>query len=506
MTNSDPSPLGPDPKPNPDQAAQPPQPDTATAGSESQPQAPQAPGAEPQTPAADAPSPASYPDPPAHAHAQSPPVASGQPKSGRVRPETRRLLTIVGSIVLFAIGFGILSWQIIDNLGHDAYVVGTIAALAPAPLLVGTFVWLGRHKGRPWLLLAFSFGWGACVATAIALGVNTGFAVLFESRDIPMTAVPVVVAPIIEELGKFAGPLLVFFFARRHFNGLLDAIVYCGLAAAGFAIVENILYAGGIYVTGTEMLSEQAGYALVTQLVLVRGLATMFAHPLMTGLIAIGLGLAAAKRGRPVRNFFLISAGVLAGMALHALWNGAATIGAAIDPAAMFAVYLGFMVPLFFTMVALALWVRARDARRCETLLVPYVNAGWISPPEVASLATYSRRTAARAWARRVAGAEGERHMRDFQRAADDLADVRRRHSVGEPFDPDREFELLGALRTARAYYVQRDPLMPRALWDGTNYQVTFPDGKVRSLSPPHEPVMPIPMNPAPQAYSQTYA
>ena len=435
-----------------------------------------------------------------------PPEYQKRPNNGLLKRVGRRNLAIAISAVIFAIGAGILAWQIIAGVGQDAFLVGTVAAFIPAPLLVGTFVWLGRHKGRPWMLLGFCFLWGACVATAISLGVNTGFAYLVRDAEAGAVLPAVISAPIIEEVTKFAGPLLVYFLARRYFNGFLDAIVYCGLSAAGFAIAENILYASGIYLQGTEMFDERAGLALVTNLVLFRGLVTMFAHPLFTGFIAIGMGVAAARRNRGSKNFFWMAGGVVAAMGLHALWNGSIFLLEALGyPEGWFGIYLGFMMPLFFTMVGFALWMRAREARRSELLLRPYVAAGWMSPPEVASLATYTRRSSARAWALRVAGSAGQKGMRQFQQVSDELADLRRRCRLGYRLDEQEESRLLTDLRQARSEYAGRDPYMPQATWDGRKYHVTFPDGEVRALAAPNDPVMPVPLA-KPAEYSQPYA
>ncbi|WP_051393090.1 PrsW family intramembrane metalloprotease [Glycomyces arizonensis] len=428
---------------------------------------------------------------------------------------TRRSpLTATGCALLFAGGATVLGWAIVDGAGAEAAGVGLVAALVPAPFLVATFLWLGRHRRRPWLVLAFCFGWGACVATAVALGVNTGVAYLLRENGLNENLAAVVSAPVIEEIAKLAGPLLILWLARGHFTGMLDAIVYCGLAGAGFAVAENVLYASGAYVSGTQILDESAGIALVTQLVLLRGLATMFAHPLMTGLSAVGLGKAVRRPGRKGAQTAWIVGMLLCGMGLHALWNGSSLLGTAIDlPGLWFALYPAFLMPLFFTMVGLALWLRAADARRTQTALAPYVASGLLSPPELASLASFSRRSSARAWARRIAGPGGERAMKDFQRAAADVTEQIDLASIGGRYDEHRIGTGLYRMGEARAAYTGRDPRMPAATWDGSRYHVTFPDGKVRTVEPPAPPVMPLPLPsfqppppPGPPTYPVSYA
>ncbi|GAB3647874.1 PrsW family intramembrane metalloprotease [Glycomyces tarimensis] len=422
-----------------------------------------------------------------------------------------RPLLIAGCAAIFAAGLTVLGWAIVEGAGAEAAGVGIVAALLPAPLLVATFLWLGRYRRRPWLVLAFCFGWGACVSTAISLGVNTGVAYLLRENDLSENLAAVISAPVIEEITKLAGPLLVLWLARRHFTGTLDALVYCGLAGAGFAVAENVLYASGAYVSGAQILDESAGIALVTQLVIVRGLATMFAHPLMTGLSAIGLGKAARRPGRKGVSAAWIIGMLLCGMGLHALWNGSSVIGTELGmPALWFALYPAFLMPLFFTMVGLALWLRAADARRTQTTLAPYVTSGLLSPPELASLASFSRRASARAWARRIAGPAGEKAMKDFQRAASDVSEQLDLAAIGGHYDQQLIGDGLHHMHRAKAAYTGRDPHMPPATWDGTRYHVTFPDGKVRPVEAPALPVMPLPvpaMQPPPgPTYPVTYA
>ncbi len=417
-----------------------------------------------------------------------------------------RAVLITGTLLLFAGGATVLAWAIVEGAGARAAAVGLAAALLPAPILVGTFLWLGRYRRRPWLVLAFCFGWGACVSTALALAVNTGAAVLLAKNGYDQNLAAVVSAPVIEEIAKLLGPLLVYWFARRHLTGTLDALVYCGLAGAGFALSENVLYASGAYLYGAESLDAAAGIAQVTLLIVMRGLATMFAHPLMTGLSAIGLGRAARRPGRKGAQTLWIIGMLLCGMGLHALWNGSSVLGVKLDmPALWFALYPAFLAPLFFTMVGAALWLRAADARRTQTALAPMVAAGQVSPPELASLATFSRRAAARAWAHRFAGKPGEAAMKDFQRAASDVAEQYDLAGIGRPWDERLVEHAVYRMNTARVVYAGADPRTPPALWDGRRYHIRFPDGQTRPVEPPAQPVMPLPLAPPP-AYPVPYA
>ena len=152
--------------------------------------------------------------------------------------------------------------------------------------------------------------------------------------------------------------------------------------------------------------------------------------------------------------------------------------------------------------------LRSREARITQTALADYVRLGWLSPPEVATLATLGRRRSARTWARRVAGEGGSAGMRGFQLAATQLALLRdrmdRRGAAGllvQPADLAEEAQLLHLLTAYRAAYVGRDPQAPQAFWTGAGYQIRFPDGSVRAVRASAEPVVPIPVVRAPYPY-----
>ncbi|MGH8878603.1 MAG: PrsW family intramembrane metalloprotease, partial [Stackebrandtia sp.] len=358
------------------------------------------------------------------------------------------------------------------------------------------------YNPKPARYLAFCFGGGALVATSVALGVNRLGGLLYSNVDWPwpdpegqswpdfFTATTV--APVIEELMKALGPLLIFWFRRRHFTGLVDALVYCGLSAVGFAMVENILYLGRGYAEGSSGLGSAGGALMATMTFIVRIFFSGFAHPLFTSMTAIGLGVSRRRARRGVVRWLLPIGMLFAAMLLHALWNLMASLG----PYVLLSGYLSVMVPIFFSAVGGALWVRSSEARLAVRELADYVDAGWISPPEIAALSTYRRRAAARRWARRVAGDGAAKAMRDYQHLATQLALLRdsMRRGVANPDDQQREYALLWALVACRERFTGADRSMPQAKWDGRYYQIQFPDGSVRQVNPPPQPVMPIPI------------
>ncbi|MGI5213105.1 PrsW family intramembrane metalloprotease [Plantactinospora sp. CA-290183] len=440
------------------------------------------------------------------------PVSASMPRSGL---GWQRILVMAGAILLIAGSAVAMLLTLGSRLGVEALVIGLVAAILPVPVLVACFLWLDRYEPEPMKYLLFCFAWGAAVSTYASLNVNTWAAGLFQSAGLSDSLVAVLVAPFIEELTKTLGPILLLVFRRREWSGITDGIVYCGLSAVGFAMVENILYLGGLaYGQGVDEYGPATGAQNLFGLFIVRVLLTGFAHPLFTSMAGVGLGVAARSADLRVRIFAPL-AGLLLAMMLHGTWNLMPTLAQQTgQPLILLYGYIGLMVPIFLGMVGLAIWLRGWEGRLTERRLPDYVRAGWFTPPEVAALTSLGRRHAARQWARRVAGPEGLKAMRGFQFAATRLALLRDgmlRGLDSRPADLARaagdERRLLDAIQSFRGAFVGRDPQAPVGVWDGARYHLNFPDGVRRTVEAPEEPVVPIPVvlvpagAPAPTGY-----
>jgi protease PrsW len=450
-----------------------------------------------------------FPSPPTEAVATAP-DSWRDPATGRARHGWRRWVPIAVVITLILAGaIGMLLFLGV-NFGGVALAVGLVAAVIPVPLLVAAFFWLDRYEPEPIHLLAFCFAWGATVATSVALLVNTGAAWLFDKAGLSESLVAVLIAPLIEESMKASGPLLLFWRRREEWSGITDGIVYCGLSALGFAMVENVLYLGGHgYAAGAEQYGAATGLQNVFAIFIVRILFTGFAHPLFTSMTGIGLGISSRSGDRRVRWLAPI-AGLLVAMMLHGTFNLLPTLSVSLSqPFIMLYGYLGFMVPFFFAVVGFAIALRGWEGRIAERVLPFYVRTGWFAPPEVAALGSLGRRYSARQWARRVAGPAGQRAMKSFQFAATQLALLRdgmqrglHRTPVAVQRASAEEQRLLAAIVDYRSTFTGRDPQMPQAFWNGELYQIAFPDGVTRSVNPPEEPVVPVPIRFAQPAYA----
>jgi len=339
----------------------------------------------------------------------------------------RALLGLV--VVLVFVACGLLTVLAIgSSTGLTGLTAGFVFALVPVCVVVPAFLWLDRFEAEPTSSLVFAFAWGAVVATFLALLVNSYSLVLLRESGGDPTVTSVLVAPWVEETCKGAAIVLVLLWRRREFDGVVDGIVYAGLAGVGFAFTENVLYFG-------RSLQETGSTGLAVTFVL-RALFSPFAHPLFTMCTGIGIGVAVGTRRRAVRVVAPLL-GWLCAVTLHALWNLSAVAGLR----GFLGIYILVQVPIFLAAVGFALWARRREARLVTRHLQVYAASGWFTPEEVAMLGSMSERRRARTWAQAVGGAPGKRAMRGFQSAATELAFLRDRALRAAVPDDAREAE-----------------------------------------------------------------
>ncbi|MGW1911891.1 PrsW family intramembrane metalloprotease [Streptomyces sp. NPDC002076] len=401
----------------------------------------------------------------------------------------RRWVRYGALITLLALSGLVILALVRRQTGTEGFLVGLGLAVLPVPWLTAAFRWLDRVEPGPWRNLVFAFAWGACAAALIAIVANS-----FATKWIATaTADPAgadtlgatVIAPIVEESAKAAAVLLVFLFRRRDFTGVVDGVVIAGITATGFAFTENILYLGTAF--GADQVSGGPGIASVTAATFfVRIVMSPFAHPLFTTLTGLGFGFAAfsAERQR-ARRVLLPLGGLLLAMSMHAFWNGSSTFG----EFGFFAVYGGFMVPVFGLLTWLAIWTRQRELRTVREELPAYVLAGWLGPAEPLALGSMRARRTARDYARHHGGRPAARAVAQYEAYATSLAFLRhrgRKGKAGADFVV-RERELLDELwqrrevaRPALEYAARVAPQVrpmyaapvpaPTAYWPGYGY------------------------------------
>lgn len=352
-----------------------------------------------------------------------------------------------GAIWIFgvlAVLLVLLVGYFLQALGSGASIIGLIAALVPFALVLLAVRAIDRWEPEPASLVVVAIAWGAIASVVIALFADLLIGGVFAgdgsaSRD-AMRAV--VQAPIIEELAKALGLLLIFVTARRAFDGPVDGVVYGALVGAGFAFTENIQYFAISFIEG--------GAGELSTTFFVRGILSPFAHAMFTSVTGFALGLAARRGARGASALAPWALGLLGAILLHALWNGSALFGD------FFELYVFMQVPLFVGFILAIIALRREEARLTRARLGDYAAAGWFTPQEVDMLATRQGRRAALGWAGSLAG-DRTSVMKGFIGDATSLASARQRAISGrDPHAAEDESVLLVRTAAARTALLSR--------------------------------------------------
>lgn len=369
------------------------------------------------------------------------PVTQSHTQISPIPVAAPKLTTRSGDILLFFLfaGMGVFLLLLVAYfllaLGPVASTVGLLLALIPLGVVVFVVYLIDRWEPEPKRLLVFSVAWGAIAAVSITLLVGLAFEIGFGG--LPDEIATVIQAPIVEELAKGFGLLLLFWIARNAFDGPVDGVVYGALIGAGFAFTENIQYFA-------ISLIEGGGESLTVTFI-VRAIFSPFAHAMFTGLLGYCLGLAARQGTRGFQVTKFVSLGLLGAVSLHAFWNASAVFGD------FFALYITLQVPLFVATVLGVVALRREESRLTHSRLSEYAAAGWFTPGEVDMFATRAGRKAGIAWA---GGLRENRTalMREFIKDATALAALRQRVISGRGNDNHvHEQALLARIAATRA-------------------------------------------------------
>ena len=359
------------------------------------------------------------------------------------RPKIRIALLWMAVVVVLT-GSGLFTLLAITReTGVLGLITGAVLAAIPVFPVVATFLWLDRYEAEPPSLLALAFAWGAGVATFGALVINTASLVAIKSAGGDMTTTAVFVAPFVEEAFKGSAVLLILVLRRKEFDGVVDGIVYAGMAGIGFAFVENVLYLG-------RALSETGSTGTVFTFVL-RCVVSPFAHPLFTAATGIGIGIAVRSRN-PLIKIMAPVLGYCVAVLLHGAWN----LSAASGLAGFASAYVLLQVPVFIGFATLAIVARRREGQLVARHLAVYGSTGWLTPAEVAMLSSLPARRDARNWAARTGGPDARRAMRDFQEIGSELAFLRERMARGTaPSDAaTQEYAMLATASALRGRFL----------------------------------------------------
>lgn len=321
-------------------------------------------------------------------------------------------LVITGGVVLLA-GLAVVVPLVLRSTGSSGFLVGFLLSLFPLAVVLLAVHAVDRWEPEPRRLLAFALAWGAVMAIAATTLIQPVFMTAFAPKPADsartMEFLATVEAPIVEELSKGIGLLILMLAARKYVDGPVDGIVYGMTTAAGFAFTENILYFGRLF---TETSGSAAPLAVIFTM---RGVLSPFAHAMFTGTLGFVMGLA-ARRWSPGLVIAAFLVGLVPAMLLHNVWNSAGED--------FFVLYVLVQIPLFAGAVVGVYFLRRSEARLTRRRLGEYAQAGWFTPGEVDMLATPRGRSAGIRWAASLGRRDA---MRGFIRTATDLATTRQR-------------------------------------------------------------------------------
>jgi protease PrsW len=309
---------------------------------------------------------------------------------------------------------------------RTALVLASVAAVVPVPTFVALVLQFDRYEREPWLVLVAAFLWGALVATFASAILNdlVGAVVTAAVGEVLGEVVTVsAVAPVVEETAKGIALVLLASMLRSEFDDTLDGIVYGSLVGIGFAMTENVLYFGRVYLEG--------GLIGLGVLFYIRIILGGFGHALYTATTGAALGFARETRN-PFITLIVPPLGYAFAILQHAAWN---FIAGALLPSVlpdMHPLLLLFVVmplesifligPGLLTLIVIAALAWRREAGVIRRFLGEEVRLGTLSPDEYAALPSHRARFERELAALRRRGPVGWFAQRELHQAATELA------------------------------------------------------------------------------------
>ena len=267
-----------------------------------------------------------------------------------------------------------------------------ILCIVPLAIVVSLLLFIDRFEPEPLGMKLAALAWGGGVSVFFAIMGNeyVQYSVTEQTGDEVQGIVfsVVVGAPVVEELLKGLGVLVIVWARRTHSSSAIDGLVYAGFAACGFLVVEDFTYFVRAVLTDGDL----------GQLFFQRVVMGVFGHVMYTSCMGWATGWAVTRARSAAAGCGAVALGWFTGMLLHATWNGTAVLSGG-DEELFYTFYMFIHIPLFllwFLFIALAMKRERRDA---AAGLMPYVAQGWIIPAEIQMVCDPRSRRAALAWA-----------------------------------------------------------------------------------------------------------
>ncbi len=210
-----------------------------------------------------------------------------------------------------------------------SFLYAVLAGIVPS--LIWLWFWLHEDRQQPeprWLLAATFFGGILAVIAAI-------FAEKYVADIVNDPSLRYTLWAGIEEVLKFIA-VAVIALNSDYYDEPIDAMIYCVVAALGFAALENTLFIMGPLSDGEIARSIVTGN--------MRFIGATLVHVVSSALIGASLGYA-FYRGH-IAKFILLILGLSAAIALHAAFNLSIINAASADTLRAFAWIWGAVVIL----------------------------------------------------------------------------------------------------------------------------------------------------------------
>lgn len=151
----------------------------------------------------------------------------------------------------------------------DVYLLFGAIALAA---IISVVVWIDyfRHidvfesERIRYLLFALFIG---CFTPFISIYIYNFHKVIgFEENGKPFNDLiySIIGIGLTEELSKVIGVIVVFRILRKHINESIDYLIYAGMVAIGFAMVENVFYIGKF---GIDVITNRSFYSVLEHII-----------------------------------------------------------------------------------------------------------------------------------------------------------------------------------------------------------------------------------------------
>ena len=267
-----------------------------------------------------------------------------------------------------------------------------ILCIVPLAIVVSVLLFIDRFEPEPLGMKLAALAWGGGVSIFFGIMGNeyVQYSITEQTGDEVQGMIfsVVVGAPVVEELLKGLGVLVIVWARRTHISSAIDGLVYAGFAACGFLVVEDFTYFVRAVLTDGDL-----GQTFFQRVVM-----GVFGHVMYTSCMGWATGWAVTRARSAAAGCGAVALGWFTGMLLHATWNGTAVLSGG-DDELFDTFYIFIHVPLFllwFLFIALAMKRERRDA---AAGLMPYVAQGWIVPSEIQMVCDPRSRRAALAWA-----------------------------------------------------------------------------------------------------------